>query len=453
MPRRSRRILVVVACVLTALAGWGAWAYLGYTAAPADRLAAGTFYPDHPPDDRLHYLNLPLDHTDPSAGTYVGFYRLSPAFHPDSGVVFVLTDGQQPLVGPGDIPDILAGKIDGAAYVVIGRRGHDPTLFPEVYDAAGALDRTTALRLYGSWQHVEDIERVRQDAQRNGLLPADGRIMLYGGSGGGVLVQQYLSRYGEHVSRALIEVTGAPDLARKHGLASYCTFVATMRARSPRTLDRLQSLLDADRFDRTSLLFMLQRIPYDTLGAYTVQQAFIDALAGGRSAPYWRRWIQPVYNRPLIQKMLSVPSMDAARVRMLELLGEGLMAYRYPRDVDSLNLMFEWTGPLLADYLDDARAGRLELPRFDLGDTRASYPGEVLVVAAAQDHVYGTAEGRLLADAYPNARLAIFDDTHRMRQAPAYYRQFRLAFFAGGFDAGPFDAFMRDPRQLNRAAK
>jgi pimeloyl-ACP methyl ester carboxylesterase len=65
-------------------------------------------------------------------------------------------------------------------------------------------------------QQVEDIEAVRQDMQKRGKLPQDGKIMLYGGSGGGFLVQQYLDRYGEHVSRALIECSGGPDLAATH---------------------------------------------------------------------------------------------------------------------------------------------------------------------------------------------------------------------------------------------
>ncbi|MDZ4698820.1 MAG: hypothetical protein SH809_03855 [Rhodothermales bacterium] len=451
MPRQARRLLrFAVWGLLLVLAGWAAIAYHRFTAAPTERLAEGAHYPDFPPDDRLHYLSQPLDHTDPGAGQFVGFYRLSPHFSPKNGVVFVLTDGQQPLVGPGDIPDVLADKVDGLSYIVMGRRGHDPTLFPEVYHPDGSLDRRAAVNLYGSWQHVEDIERVRQDAARKGLLPADGRIMLYGGSGGGVLVQQFLARYGTQVSRALIEVTGAPDLARTHHLDTYCTFVATTQEHAPESLDRLQSVLHEGRFNRASLLFMLQRIPYDSLNAPAIQRNLIDALAARRSLPYLRRWMSPSSNLPLISTLLSVPSMDAARVRMFELLGEGLLAYPTPADVRSLNLMYEWTGPLLADFLDDARAGRLDSPRFDLGQHRSDFTGQVLVIAAARDHVYGTAEGRLLADVYPNARLAIFDDTHRMQRMPAFYRQFRQTFFTDGFESDAFRALMQDPNQLNR---
>ena len=89
-----------------------------------------------------------------------------------------------------------------------------PTLFPEVFNRDGSIDYSRALRFYGSEDQVDDIEAVRQDMQKKRLLPKDGKIMLYGGSGGGVLIQQYLDKYGEHVSRALIESSGTPDLAK-----------------------------------------------------------------------------------------------------------------------------------------------------------------------------------------------------------------------------------------------
>lgn len=65
--------------------------------------------------------------------------------------------------------------------------------------------------------------------QDKGLLPREGKIILYGGSGGGFLVQQYLDRYGFHISRALIESSGAPDLARQHNV----TFASNLYELNP----------------------------------------------------------------------------------------------------------------------------------------------------------------------------------------------------------------------------
>ena len=100
----------------------------------------------------------------------------------------------------------------------MGNRGVSPTLFPEVFNEDGSVNYPLAMKLYGSKEQIDDIEAVRQDMQNKGLLPEDGKIMIYGGSGGGVLVQQYLDKYGDHVSRALIESSGGPDLARVHNV-------------------------------------------------------------------------------------------------------------------------------------------------------------------------------------------------------------------------------------------
>ena len=46
---------------------------------------------------------------------------------------------------------------------------------------------------------------VRQDLEKKGYLPPNGKIMLFATSGGGILIQQYLAKHGEHVSRVLLE--------------------------------------------------------------------------------------------------------------------------------------------------------------------------------------------------------------------------------------------------------
>lgn len=169
-----------------------------------------------PADARHRYVNLPLDHGDSSSALYRAFYILSPSFTPKASAIFFLTDGQMELVGPNSNVSFFEEELPGLPWVVIGHRGHSPTLFPEVY-RAGEVDLTRAMHLYGSAQRVEDIARVRLDMVTQGMLGPDGRIMIYAASGAGVLAQQYLQRHGEHVSRVLLTSTGAPDLARERG--------------------------------------------------------------------------------------------------------------------------------------------------------------------------------------------------------------------------------------------
>jgi hypothetical protein len=65
---------------------------------PSTRLALNRFYREMPPDERHHYLFLPVDHKDASRGQFKSFYILSPSFAKGGPVVFLLTDGQMELV-------------------------------------------------------------------------------------------------------------------------------------------------------------------------------------------------------------------------------------------------------------------------------------------------------------------------------------------------------------------
>jgi hypothetical protein len=220
--KRSVRLFkFLVFAILVAGLAYGCYEYRTFTAVPTTRLVAGSYYPEMPPDSHHYYLQLPVDHNDPSKGNFTDFYVLSPHFKPDENVIFWLFDNQQEAVGminsSGDFEDF-ENNLGELSYVLIGNRGVNPTLFPEVYNKDGSVNYSLAIELYGSAQQIDDLEAVRQDMQNQGLLPPDGRIILYGGSGGGFLVQQYLDKYGSHVSRALIEFSGAHDLAQQHNV-------------------------------------------------------------------------------------------------------------------------------------------------------------------------------------------------------------------------------------------
>jgi hypothetical protein len=212
------RLLLILALFLAAgIYGW--YEYQEFNAVPTTRLAAGGYYPEMPPDESHHYIQIPIDHQDPSFGNFTDFYLLNPEFKAGDNVVFWLCDNQQEKVGminSSEDFEYFDANLGGLSYVLIGNRGVSPTLFPEVFNKDCSINYPLALKLYGSTEQIDDIEAVRQDMQRRGPLRKDGKIMVYGGSGGGVLVQQYLDKYGEHVSRALIESSGGPDLAREH---------------------------------------------------------------------------------------------------------------------------------------------------------------------------------------------------------------------------------------------
>lgn len=205
MARRNRKFfksgLLIIFILLMAGFCWAYFQYGSYLSVPKQRLDLAGYYPEMPPDSKHIYIELPIDHNRPELGNYKGFYLLSPNFTPQKEVIFYLTDGQQNKVSTTPDFKVFEEKLPGLSYIIMGRRGLYPALFPEVYTSRGTLDYQQAMNLYGTAQQIEDIEMVRQDLEQKGYLPPDGKIMLFGTSGAGILIQEYLAQHGDHVSQ------------------------------------------------------------------------------------------------------------------------------------------------------------------------------------------------------------------------------------------------------------
>ena len=90
-------LLLLAFVVAGGIYGWHE--YQVFNAVPITRLAAGDYYPEMPPDEYHHYIQIPIDHQDPSLGNFTDFYLLNPGFKAGSSVVFWLFDNQQEMVG------------------------------------------------------------------------------------------------------------------------------------------------------------------------------------------------------------------------------------------------------------------------------------------------------------------------------------------------------------------
>lgn len=434
-------LAILAACLIY---GW--YEYGELTAVPTTRLAADSYYPEMPPDNNHHYLQLPIDHNDPARGNFTDFYVLSPNFKPGENVIFWLFDNQQEAVGminsSGDFEDF-ENNLGGLSYVLIGNRGVNPTLFPEIYNKDGSINYALAMKLYGSAQQIEDIEAVRRDMQKQGLLPENGKIMLYGGSGGGFLVQQYLDKYGTNVSRALIEFSGAPDLARQHNV----TFASNLYESNPEAANTYFAL--PQNGNRPSLAFIMFKLGLEgdkdsqtrTVESQTKRATLKDKYL------YFRNWINPAYNFPLINFIIGIPSEVEVKVRIYELTGADLLEY-HPTSSQKVNLMYEWTSVVIADFLKANADGAIVTPHFSLN--RSNYTGEIMVWSGTGDQDFNRQMGKWISDSYPNSGQAIFNDAHKRDKHNDYYLNFRKAFFVTGLNSKETQTYMLDARQLNR---
>jgi len=409
----------------------GAWVYTELMRVPTSRLGGEETYAEMPPDARHYYVDLPLVHGEPERGSYRAFYILSPGFDPSAGpVVFFVTDGQMELVGLH--PDFawFDHYLGGLSYVLIGHRGHTPTLFPEVFDSDGNLDHAAAMRLYGSQQQIEDIEKIRLDMESKRLLPRSGKIGMYGASGAGILVQQYVARYGHNVERLALEVTGAPDLSRE----SEQLFSPPLGDVCPRASSSLSaSRAWDDEPKRAAFAYLLYQVarksPRPCQELSEVIQEFVDD-DGAPSLLF----APPERNISLAQLLLRSPAAAASRVRMFELLGHDLVRARWREG--GAHLLYSWSEEVLEDFLLSHGEGKIQTFEFAIG--RGNYRGEVLVLAGAEDVVFSRESSRRVRQSYSNSLMLVLDGGHSERAAPSLQRELRGEFFKVGLEGEGF---------------
>lgn len=279
--------------------------------------------------------------------------------------------------------------------------------------------------------------------QDKGLLSREGKIMLYGGSGGGFLVQQYLDRYGSHVSRALIESSGAPDLARQHNV----TFASNLYESNTEAANVYFALSQNE--PEPSLAFMMFKLGLqgDTYSQIRMAESKAEESIFRSKYLYFKIWIIPPNNFPFVSFIISIPSEVEVKVRIYELTGTDLLDYN-PTSPKEVNLMYEWTRVVIADFLKANAEGVISTPHFSLN--RSNYTGEIMVWSGTRDQDFSTQTGQWISDSYPHSRQAVFNEAHTREQYDDYYLNFRKAFFTTGMESLETQSYYRDSRQLNR---
>ena len=390
---------------------------------PTKRIDLNEVYAEMPEDSFHHYINLPVDHGNPGSGLFRAFYQFSPHFYESRNITFLLTDGQMELVSTDTDFDFFENVIPHESYVLIGVRGHAPTLFPEVYKN-GKIDYQMATMLFNSDQQIEDIEMVRLDLIKKGILNDNDKINIFGASGAGVLAQQYISKYGGHVKRVILESTGAPDLSRKYNLR-YSPDFKEFNSEGARILEEI---LRDRSFDKKFLCNVLYQTGRTAKHPKKAQLQELNKLRDGGNLLSYR--FRPSMNLSILGYIIQSPGEIAARVRWFELIGKDLLTYNSKNET---NLLSELSEEAISDVLQYYRKNNIPARDFEIN--RSSFTGEVLILKGREDVVFSDEISEKIQESYSNSKLLLFDDGHRMQNDVGTYQKIRKAFLADGLQS------------------
>lgn len=428
MPIKNKRnkTLIATSIILIIIAGGLCYFHFDFYKIPKSRIGLNETYTEMPEDSFHHYINLPIDHNQPSLGFFRGFYQFSPHFYKNNHITFLLTDGQMELVSTKTDFQFFENVLRKNAYVLIGVRGHSPTLFPEVYKN-GKVDYGVAEKLFSSDQQIEDIELIRLDLIKKGILRKDDKINIFGASGAGILAQQYLSKYGKNLNRVILESTGAPDLAQRF-MTKYSPDFEDF---NPVGAKMLNGLLKQKSIDKQILCNILYQKGRTDKSPREAQIGVIRDLQNGGSL--WTYQLKPLTNLSLLNYLIKSPAEIAARVRWFELVGNDLLKYDSRKET---NLLYEFSAKAVSDLLAYHKINKIPAKKIMIN--RGSFTGDVLILKGTEDVVFSDDINRKIQQSFPNSELLFFKDGHRMQNDPERYILIRNTFLIEGLKSEKF---------------
>ncbi|MDE1146789.1 MAG: alpha/beta fold hydrolase [Azospirillaceae bacterium] len=364
--------------------------------------AAARSQPAVSPAATIRSIAVPVDHDAPSGPTFpLECLIVDGRIDPRWPTVFLIGDGQQFYIRADTLSSFRQTFGAHVNIVGIAGRGFATPLLDRLGDpAAATADWARGWRWLQFRQWTADIDRVRVE-----LLGLDGKILLFGTSGGGYLLHTYMADYGRHVRGAYSEVAVLPQLE------------AALHLRHDKFWEELD---DADRKTlwtairahpdkRSFYAQILQRQNYfvDLAGLAAARGALIAAI--GRDDQAVLAKASADYQVDALAQMMASPAAWPIRVREYEFVAPILTDTRWKGtefrpDVEVSEM---WARPLL----DLQAQGRLPAPIFDLTKLN-DLTAEMLIVCGRHDHISDYREQIAIASRYRDSRLLILDDDH-----------------------------------------
>lgn len=349
-------------------------------------------------------ITVPVDYANPKAGTTTISYELANKFSKNKPTVFIIADAQQFYVRRGAVANLQATLLD-TSYNVVGiiSRNNNSDLKKLVTDETGNVNWEKAYTTYSWLQYVNDINEVRKKIVGN-----SGRIYLYGQSGGGFLIHQFLSVYGQFVDKAFTAASVNYFLDDETGI-NHDKFWDETTKTSILFAEKFKQLIAQNTISREMIAMLFQRqnffVKPDSLNFERTK--LLNTLLANDTTLI--KQYQKKYQITDIQKFYASADGIPIKVRLFEFIFPLLKDFEIKNDTlqpDIENLYFS-SLPLIEAYNN-----RRIHPQAMQFTTQYGLKTTVFVLAARWDHTADYRSQIALAYTYPNHILFIVNDNH-----------------------------------------
>jgi pimeloyl-ACP methyl ester carboxylesterase len=385
------------------------------------------------PDENFYNRNLelPVDYQNIEEGKFNLYYEVTSNFNYNRPTIFFLYDTQQQYGEPGQVDDlakryqffehfnVVRIQLRGREYSYINLKNEDKSVQWE-----------RAYRILSSKQIIEDIERVRQ----NLFSDQSGKeIYLFGRSGGGYLVQEYLAKYSQNVRRAFIEVAPNPLIMEDLGFIESKYLYDLLNSIDPELHEKLKTVIEKGEVPELKLLWILKGIPYKSENPKEELALLINELSIGKMELYDEYLAMRGFDFSKVipdEKTMGAWEMGCY-LRPLECDGTYILGPK-PDYVDPLYTTLRKISDPYIQLIEEEKVKPIEYPSLEKFKTIKT---EVFFLAGRNDHVTPYQIGIELKKLIKNFDLYIADDNHNLTIYKECSPLLRNAFFNYGIDS------------------
>jgi pimeloyl-ACP methyl ester carboxylesterase len=356
-------------------------------------------------------------------------YELGAIFSPQKPTVFIIADAQQFYIRKGVVAQLQSSLFDSTFNVIgiIGRNNNED-LKKSVLDKDGNIDWIKAHQIFCWEQYVSDIDEVRKK-----VVGIHGKILLYGQSGGGFLVHQYLSIYGRYIDRAFTAAAVNYQLDHESGI-NHDKFWEEATRQDSAFAGKFLSLSKIDYFSRelVAMLFQRQNFFVKTDSLQFEKENLLNALLRKDTSTV-NKYIKK-YQIDAIQSFYTSPDGIPIKVRLFEFIFPLLNSFKVKSDtlMPDLENLYYSTLPLIEAYhKNQIKPQSINFSGLHTLNT------EVFILSGRWDHTADSRSQIALASVYPLHYLFLANDNHTFisLKKEGMYSQLLTAFLKSGINS------------------